>query len=399
MLRTIIFSPDREVTIQLQKTLAETGSCNVVRVVEHRPDAIEIARILRANGPQVVFLCAAPLDYCAFSAAQIESIMPGLQVVAVGRDCDPAVLMTVMRSGIREFLAFPFERSVVAACMDRIRDIARTRPVAFAMSDCVYSFLPSKPGVGTTTLAIGAALSVAREDTPTLLADFDFNCGMIRFMLKLDSEYSIMDALAHAGAMDEQLWPQLVTRTSGMDVLHAGRLNPDLRIETLNVQHLLEYARRNYKVVCLDLSGNLEKYSLELMHESKRVYLVCTPEVTSLHLAREKMLYLQKMDLAHRVRVLLNRHSKKSPIGTADVEQVVGAPVDLCFPNDYAGVSKAIGEGTVCQKTSELGRQCAALADAMAERRAQPQEEKRRFVQYFNLTPVRFTFETRRSGA
>ena len=399
MLRTIIFSPDRELTVQLQKILAEVGSCNVVRVVEHRPDAIELSRILRANGPQVVFISADPMDYCAFAAAQIETIMPGVQLVAVGRDCDPAVLMAVMRAGIREFLAFPFDRTVVNCCVDRVQETVRTRPVSFSMSDRVYSFLPSKPGVGTTTLAIGAALCIAGNDTPTLLADFDFNCGMVRFMLKLESEYSIMDALSHAENLDEQLWPQLVARTSGMDVLHAGSLNPDLRIDKLNVQHLLEYARRNYKVICLDLSGNLEKYSLELMHESKRVYLVCTPEVTSLHLAREKMIYLQRMDLSHKIRVLLNRQCKKSPIAPPDVEKVVGAPVDFIFPNDYAGVSKAITDGRVVQKTSELGRQCTALAEAMAERQPQPVIEKRRFVQYFNLTPARFSFETRRPGA
>ena len=398
MLRTIIHSPDRELTFQLQKTLAEIGTCNVVRVVEHRPDGVEMSRILRANGPQVVFICTADVEYCVSVAAQVESIRPGLQVVAVGRDCDPAVLMAVMRSGVREFLAFPFERNVVRTCIERVELNLRTRPVSFAVSEAVYSFLPSKPGVGTTTLAIGAALCVAREDTPTLLADFDFNCGMVRFMLKLNSEHSIMDALAHAGAMDEQLWPQMVTRTGGVDVLHAGRLNPDLRIETVNVQHLLDYARRNYKVICADLSGNLEKYSLELMHESKCVFLVCTPEVTSLHLAREKMSYLRKMNLADRVRVLLNRQCRKSPIGISDVAQVVGAPVEFTFPNDYAGVSKGITDGRVLQKTSELGRQCAALAEAMAGRRAQPVEEKRGFAQYFHLASGRFSAETRRSA-
>ena len=399
MLRTIILSPDQELTLQLEKSLGEAGMCQIVRVVEHLPDVIELSRILRSNGPQVVFVTAAPIEYCTSVAAYIETAMPGLQVVAVGRDPDPAVLMSVMRAGIREFVAYPFHRSVVKPCLERILDTVRNKPISFNMSDAVYSFLPSKPGVGTTTLAIGAALAAAREDTPTLLADFDFNCGMIRFLLKLNSEHSIMDALTHAGAMDEQLWPQLVTRTGGVDVLHAGRLNPDLRIETLNVQHLIDYARRNYKVICLDLSGNLEKYSLELMHESRQVFLVCTSEVTSLHLAREKMLYLQKMDLGDRVLLLLNRHCRKSPVGTADVEQVVGAPVAFTFPNDYAGVSKAITDGRVLPKSSEIGRQCATLADAMAGRRVHPVEEKRGFVQYFNLTPARFSFETRRSGA
>ncbi len=38
----------------------------------------------------------------------------------------------------------------------------------------------------------------------------------------------------------------------------------------------MEFMRRNYRVLCFDLSGNLEKYSLEIMHESKKIFLVCT---------------------------------------------------------------------------------------------------------------------------
>ena len=81
--------------------------------------------------------------------------------------------------------------------------------------------------------------------------------------------------------MDENLWPQIVTKCGRLDVVHAGVLNPEIRIENIQIQHLLDYARRNYKVVCADLSGNLEKYSMEIMHESRKIFVVCTPE--SLH--------------------------------------------------------------------------------------------------------------------
>ncbi|MGC4052268.1 MAG: hypothetical protein QM757_23290 [Paludibaculum sp.] len=64
-----------------------------------------------------------------------------------------------------------------------------------------------------------------------------------------------------------------------MDVLHSGRLNPDFRIESSQVRNLLEFARRHYRAICVDLSGNLERYSLEIMHEAKRIFLVVTPEI------------------------------------------------------------------------------------------------------------------------
>src|ERR1700720_2907789 len=111
--------------------------------------------------------------------------------------------------------------------------------------------------------------------------------------------------------MDESFIASMVARLDKLDVLHAGKLNPDFRVEPTQIRHLMEFMRRNYGALCFDLSGNLERYSLEIMHESKRIFLVCTPEIPSLHLAKEKYLSLIQLDLGDRVAVLLNRSQKR----------------------------------------------------------------------------------------
>jgi Flp pilus assembly CpaE family ATPase len=368
-----------------------------VRIVAGYPQEVQLSRILRAHGPHVVFLGIHSLEYCTPAAAHIETIMPGLQVVAFGRHCDANVLMAVMRTGIREFLGAPFEQSTVRACLDRVSSNVRGRPLTGGITDAVFSFLPSKPGSGTSTLAVNIASAMASTGTPTLLGDFDLNSGMVRFMLKADSEYCITDALQSAPSMDEQLWAQIVNERDGLDVLHAGRLNPDLRIEKMQVQHLLEYARRNYGAVCVDLSGNLEKYSIELMHESKKIFVTCTPEVASLHLAREKIQYLHQLDLAERAVILLNRQLKRPLIDVKEVESLVGIPVQAVFPNDYAAIGKAIAAGMAVPRTYEFGKQCLALAQNLLSKQVEPVAEKRRFVEYFSIVPARFSFEGRRS--
>jgi pilus assembly protein CpaE len=213
--------------------------------------------------------------------------------------------------------------------------------------------------------------------------------------MKLTSTNSVVDAVQHAANMDEQIWPQIVSKVNGIDVLHAGQSNPNLSIYGHQVRALIEFARRNYRIICADLSGHFERYSIEVMQESKKIFLVCTPEVAALHLAREKMEYLQSIDLGDRVSVLLNRHSKRAELGPAHVEELVGAPVEMTFPNDYARVTQAIREGKTVDTNSELGRQCAALAEKLGSRRPVPVEKKRRFVEYFALTPARYSFDGR----
>lgn len=393
--RGVIFSPDKELGQYVHRVLADLGCVQVVRTLDRYPDQIELTRMLRAHAPQVVFVSIERTDMLVSIASHVEQVMPGVQVVAVGRTCDAQMLMEVMRAGVREFLTAPFDPGSLRDCLLRVSDNLSRRPVAYEASELLYSFLPAKPGVGATTLAINSSVALAKlQDVKGLLLDFDLNCGMVRFMLKLNSTYNIMDAAEHASNMDENLWPQIVTHCGQLDVVHAGSLNPELRIQNLQIQHLLDYSRRNYKVVCADLSGNLEKYSMEIMHESRRVFLVCTPEISSLHLAREKLNYLQRMDLGGKVCLLLNRHTKKGLITASEVEQIVGAPVMQTFPNDYSRVARAIAEGKPVEESSELGKACAELAGRMVEKpRVVTENNRRRFVEYFNISPAKFSFE------
>jgi Flp pilus assembly CpaE family ATPase len=233
-----------------------------------------------------------------------------------------------------------------------------------------------------------------------LLSDFDLNSGMLRFMLKLENTYSVTDAAEHSLEMDENMWPTMVTTLEKLDVLHAGKLNPDFRIEPTQIRHLMEFMRRNYSALCFDLSGNLERYSLEIMHESKRIFLVCTPEIPSLHLAREKLVYLKQLDLADRVSVLLNRCQKRPLITPTQIEELVGAPVYMTFPNDYQGVQRALTAGRWVESNTELGKQFNTLVQSMFDTKGPaPVETKKRFIEFFSVPGVSSTSIVKKSAS
>jgi len=109
-----------------------------------------------------------------------------------------------------------------------------------------------------------------------------------------------------------------------------------------------------------------------------------------LHLAREKYLYLKQLDLGERVSVLLNRCQKRSLITPQQIEQLLGLPVHLTFPNDYQGVQRALTEGRWVEPHSDLGKQFATLAQSMVEIRQSPgaaAPEKKRFLEFFSVVP------------
>lgn len=386
MLRSVIICPDPQLSAQLEETLASLGDVAVFRTLSHYPTATDLIRTLRAHAPDVVFLSFESIDKAEEIVHYLEKDAEDAQVIGVHRASDAMVLRTMMRLGIREFVSFPFEAQPV---LDSLRHVAARlgeKPASYEATSQIFSFLPSKAGVGTSTLALNVAGALSRTSkSHVLLSDFDLNSGMMRFLLKLQNTYSVLDAVEHSAAMDEHLWPQLVTTVGGLDVLHAGQINPSLRIDGTQIRNLVQFMRRNYTALCFDLSGNLERYSLEIMQESKRVLLVCTPEIPSLHLAREKLQYLRTVDLEARTAVVLNRMSKKPLFTQAQVSEIVGVPVIASVPNDYAGVNSATASGSFVEEKSDLGKQYLQLANVLMEART-PQRGVRKFLEQFAVS-------------
>lgn len=393
MLRSIIVCPDPELSAQLEEILVSLGDVTVYRTLSHYPNATDLIRTLRAHAPDVIFLSFESLEKAEETIQFLEKESEDAQVIGIHRaSSDTTVLRTMMRLGVREFASFPFEIPTLVECLRHAAQRLENRPADYEATSQIFSFLPSKAGVGTSTLALNVAASLAREkNARVLLSDFDLNSGMMRFLLKLQNTYSVLDAVEHSAAMDEHLWPQLVTTIGSLDVLHAGTINPSLRIDPTQIRNLVPFMRRNYNALCFDLSGNLERYSIEIMQESKRVVLVCTPEIPSLHLAREKLQYLRTVDLEPRTVIVMNRMAKK-PLFTPDqVSEIVGVPVIATVINDYAGINQATASGTFVEEKSDLGKQYTQLASRLTEARAM-NSRKKKFLEQFAV-PTAHAFQ------
>jgi pilus assembly protein CpaE len=370
----------------LASALQATGHVNMARMINRYPAAVDLVRALRAHAVELVFIDFASAEKASELITLLEHEASHVQIAAFHETLDPAVMQQSMRAGVREFLAPPFEQKNIVEALARFKTLLERRPVMYSSSNHVFSFLPSKAGSGTSTICLNTAAALARKpDTRVLLSDFDLNSGMIRFMLKLSNKNSVLDAVDHSEEMDDDLWASMVTPTNGMDVLHAGGIRPNTRIEPTQIRNLVTFARRQYQALCFDLSGNLEKYSLELMQESKRVFLVCTPEISSLHLTREKVAFLKACELSDRVSIILNRVHKKALLNKQQVEDLLGMPVVATFPNDYAGTSDASSEGTVVSKSSPMGQSAEEFAGTLLEREdPKPHRDKHKFLEHFS---------------
>ncbi|MCS6952418.1 MAG: AAA family ATPase [Bryobacterales bacterium] len=390
MLRALLISPDPARTQQFEAAVTALGSVDVVRRLPQYPSAAQLDRLVRVHAPRVIFLDAAALSEAVAVARTVEVSRPGLEVVAFHETAHPALLLELMRVGVREFLAAPFPPEAVSDVLRRVAERVGRTPLPVDATDLVLSFLPAKAGVGTTTVAVNLSMALAEQlQEPVLLADFDLNCGIVGFMLKLEPRYSLTDVAERADRLDESMWEQLICSVGRLHVLPSGKVDLGFRIEASQIRTLIDFARRHYKAVCVDLSGNMEKYSVELMHESKWILLVTTPELPALYLARQKLAFLRSVELEHRVKVALNRVHKRMSISVEEIERLLGVPVSMPFYNDYAGVHKALQDGAPVSPSSALGRQFHRFAAEFCGQPKHVEPQNQGVLSYLGLTPAR----------
>jgi Flp pilus assembly CpaE family ATPase len=203
----------------------------------------------------------------------------------------------------------------------------------------------------------------------------------------LGSSSSLLNAIAKADDLDEDLWPQLIGKCGKLDVLHAGKHNPPASVDLPGLHGVLASARAQYDVICADLASRLDPFSIDLMRASRRIFLVTTAEVLPLHLAKERVGRLTELGLSERVSLLLNRKtSGGGTLSEAEVAEAVGIPVTYSFSNDFAGVQDSIRSASPIAQESDLGQSILNLANSLAPHLA-PKETSthRKFLEFFHL--------------
>ena len=123
-----------------------------------------------------------------------------------------------MQAGAREFLTEPFLPEALGEAF--ARTFARRLDQKKAAGKALV-FVPSKGGVGVTTIALNFALALVKESGAKVVAvDMDFQLGEIAPGLGMTATFSVADALMNAARLDpELLFDSLIRHASGLAVL------------------------------------------------------------------------------------------------------------------------------------------------------------------------------------
>jgi pilus assembly protein CpaE len=187
-MRCIVIGTSRTLRSDLEYALAAIPGTTLMRTLDHYPHQYELTRLFEAYGPDLVFVEMNDLVEERDTIIAVEKLCPHVVIVGI-RDSATQDLMGAMRLGVREFLTAPITANTVTPVVNRVFELMGARASVNQSTSLLFTFLPSKPGVGTTTIAVNTALALAdRLDGQTVLVDFDQSSGMIGFLLNLQHD-------------------------------------------------------------------------------------------------------------------------------------------------------------------------------------------------------------------
>jgi pilus assembly protein CpaE len=182
---------------------------NPITFDQHEGDWASLLERIANTKPEVLLLelSAVPVEL-SVGIRQIRYHAPRIKVVALHASADLNTVLSAMRAGVNEFLHPPLGENLQSA-FERILSSPDPDLVAVHRGK-VIGFLSAKGGCGATTVACHIARELQElTGKNVLLADLDLTCGLVAFLMKTPSSYSILDAIKNLTRLDESLWRAL----------------------------------------------------------------------------------------------------------------------------------------------------------------------------------------------
>ena len=371
--KILVVDDDPNVQRLLQYTLKQEGYEVVVAA-----DGAEGFRLWGTESPSMILLdvMLPKLDgyQVATKIRQEEGTTGHVPIIMLTAEREVEQKIRGLRAGADDYLIKPFHPAELLA---RIKSLlARFAPAEALVGrpplGRVFAFYGAKGGVGTTTIAINAAIGLHTElGRKVCLVDGNLQFGDHRVFLDLGLDRKSIVDVVSAPSIDVDLIRQvLVKHESGVDLLLAPP-SPETA-ELVTPEHLpviLEHLRTLYDYILVDIDKRLDDVNLGIIEASETVFVVMTADLSCLKNVRLVLETIGHLGYAKsKVELMLNRSNAFTGISVKNAEGALKRTIDHQVVNEYRGAISALNSGAPFMFTkadSTLGRSVLDFAKAV----------------------------------
>ena len=283
---------------------------------------------------------------------QLSAEHPTLPILTISHD-HQALLMSLQK-GAKYFLTHPVTLEDMLAALRRAlgetgaETTSPGMPVRQTGTSSLIAVLGSRGGVGTTTLAVNLAATLAADQTnAAALIDLDLALGDADIALEVNGfeNISIADLARNIERLDMNFLRRAMAKhePSGLSILrHPLEIAEGGLVHEGHTERILNLLKISYTHLVLDLSKSLSPNDLMGLRMADQILLVAQLELSSLrNVVRLVHCLTGEENLAEKVRVVINKQGSEAVeegISLKKAEEVIGKPIFWQVPNDPKAV-------------------------------------------------------------
>ncbi len=277
------------------------------------------------------------------SLERLKQAVPDMYVIVSHYHAEADTVIQSMRMGANDFLLQPIKRSDFRDAVARFERAPKRVATTESKLGKVYTFLGTKGGIGTTTLAVNFAGVLAQRKQSVVTVDLDWTANDIAMQVGAAPQYTLAEVAENLSRMDQALFESLVTR----DNLGFYLIGPSDTLEHRNyftepmLREFATFLIEKYDAAVIDGGKNINDEVVTAACElSSAVFLVVDQEFASIRNAQRYLAMLMRTGFTRdQIRIVVNKYQKKVGPSLASLDQIkstLNQPVFYGIPDSPA---------------------------------------------------------------
>jgi len=285
---------------------------------------------------------------------KIRSERGELKIIAAINQADVALVRTLIRQGITDVAALPFEPEELASEI-----LEALAPLQADGKDgdlgLVTTVIRSTGGCGSTTVITHLAAALAEADETgrgVCVLDLDLQSGAAAAYLGENPKSNVSALLEASDRLDEQLVLSVAADTAyGFKVIAAPEVITPLDVaRPEQFSAIVALLRKRFAHVLVDLPANWANWSLAIAAEAGEILLVTDISIAGLRQAKRRIDLLASVGVdPDAIKVIANRMERRlfKTIGVDDIRQALRCEVVATLPDEGSAMRSAQDQGVL----------------------------------------------------
>ncbi len=279
------------------------------------------------------------------------------------------VLLQALRAGVKEFFQQPLKKEEIVSALEKYKEriLGRSLP---QVRGKIFNIIGSKGGVGTTTISVNLAVSLAQlEGTPSVgLIDLNPFLGELPLFLDIKATFDWKELVKNIHRVDSAFLMSIMAKhSSGIYVLPSAMALDGTMATTDVIDRLLTIMKTVFDYIIIDSGKYLNDTSLKMLNYSDKVLLATVLDLASLTNTKKLLKIFQDLGFPgkEKVEILINRSQKRNLISPNEAEKTLNKPIFWSIPNNFQATTSAINQGIpipLLEPKSELAKNFMNLA-------------------------------------